>query len=323
LRNRNKMKTYLLALLLVSMLTGLYARDGRDTINLADPTIFHEGNMYYLYGTGSQNGFDVYTSKDLKEWHLETKKALSKGDSYGNRAFWAPQAFTYHGKYYLAYAADEHIAIAQGDSPLGPFKQTLSKAISGQGKQIDPFIFKDIDGKLYLYYVRLQDGNRIFVARLKDDLTDIKESTVTECLHSEGGWENTAYSKWPVTEGPTVIRISNTYYLFYSANDFRNMDYAVGYATSSSPTGPWKKYAANPILSRQNTGRNGSGHGDVFSDDNGRLAYVFHVHSSNSRVESRKTALINLNISRDSVPVISVIPATLKLLEGVSAARHQ
>lgn len=293
-----------------------YAKSSKDTIALADPTIFHEGNMYYLYGTGSRDGFAVYTSTNLKSWHRQKKNALTKGDSYGNQGFWAPQVFKHKGKYYLAYAADEHIAIAQSNSPLGPFTQIVHKAISEQGKQIDPFIFKDRDGQLYLYHVRLQDGNRIFVGRLKDDLSDIDESTVSECIHAENGWENTAFSKWPVSEGPTVIKLGNLYYMFYSANDFRNIDYAVGYATSFSPLGPWKKYAGNPILSRKNTGRNGSGHGDLFSTNDGQLYYVFHTHNSNSdAVGVRKTALIGLSVSKAKLPVISILPATFRYLE--------
>lgn len=311
------MKDHLqLILLFMAVCTGSYAQNLKDTIKLADPTIFHEGDRYYLYGTGSRDGFAVYTSTNLKDWHKEKKKALLKGDSYGSYGFWAPQIFKHRQKYYLAYTADEHIAIARGDSPLGPFTQLVHKPISESGKQIDPFIFKDEDGKLYLYHVRLRDGNRIFVSKLKDDLSDIEDATVTECIHAEQGWENTMNAKWPVTEGPTVIRIDHRYYMFYSANDFRNIDYAVGYATASSPLGPWVKYAGNPILSRENTGRNGSGHGDLFYENNGQFGYVFHTHNSNTNVSgTRKTAVINLSLSKESPASFSVLPATFRYLE--------
>jgi xylan 1,4-beta-xylosidase len=311
------MKKHLFIISLVlAVYTGTYAHSGKDTIKLADPTIFHDGNMYYLYGTGSRDGFAVYTSTDLVNWNKQKKNALLKGDSYGTRGFWAPQIFKHQGKYYMAYTADEHIAIAEGSSPLGPFKQVVHKSISEPGRQIDPFIFKDVDGKLYLYHVRLQNGNRIFVTRLKDDLSDINGSSVTECIHAEQGWENTANAKWPVTEGPTMIRMDNLYYMFYSANDFRNIDYAVGYATSLSPLGPWIKHNGNPILSRKNTGQNGSGHGDLFAENNGSLSYVFHTHNSNTNVNgARKTAIIGLSVSKESTPVISVTPATFRYLE--------
>jgi xylan 1,4-beta-xylosidase len=290
-----------------------------DTICLADPTIFKDNGIYYLYGTGSSDGFWVYQSADLKNWSGPVGKrnghALLKGDSYGTKNFWAPQIFKYNGKYYMAYTADEHIAIAESDSPLGPFTQKVIKSISGAGKQIDPYIFKDNDGSLYLYHVRLQNGNRIFVARLKSDLSDIEENGVKECISAEEPWENTEKVKWPVAEGPTVMKHNNLYYLFYSANDFRNIDYAVGYATAKSPVGPWIKYDKNPILNRTLIAQNGTGHGDFFIGNSGKLYYVFHTHHTNSNVGKRKTAIIKATFTRDKPAVLLMDKNSLEFLE--------
>ncbi|MBC7758655.1 MAG: family 43 glycosylhydrolase [Phormidesmis sp. FL-bin-119] len=265
------------------------------TILLADPTVFTDKKMYYLYGTGSNNGFPVFRSSDLKTWEGPVGKrnghALLKGDSYGTKGFWAPQVFRYHRKYYMAYTADEHIAIAESESPLGPFIQKEFKIIEGPGKQIDPFIFMD-NGKIYLYHVRLMNGNRIFVVQLKDDLSDIVAGTAVECISATQPWENTANANWPVAEGPTVMKHNKLYYLFYSANDFRNINYAMGYATSVSPLGPWKKYENNPIISRNNLNINGPGHGDFFKGMDGDLRYVFHTHFSSSRISPRATVLV-------------------------------
>lgn len=283
-----------------------------DTIYLADPTIFLDKGIYYLYGTSSDQGFLVYQSPDLKTWSGPVGKtngfALAKGDAYGSKGFWAPQVFKSGHIYYMAYTADEHIAIAQSDSPLGPFKQKEIKALSGDGKQIDPFVFRDKDGKIYLYHVRLTEGNRIFVARMKDDFSDILPETVTPCISGTLEWENTAKTQWPVTEGPTVLKKRDLYYLFYSANDFRNPDYAVGYATAASPFGPWKKSDQSPIISRNLLKVNGTGHGDFFTDKKGNLLYVFHTHHSNTKVSPRATALIkvkfvNTGLDNDQVVV--------------------
>jgi xylan 1,4-beta-xylosidase len=295
------------------------AQTKSDTIQMADPTIFYEKGTYYLYGTGSPRGFLVYTSTDMKNWSGPAGKreghALLKGDTYGNGGFWAPQIFKQNGKYYMAYTADEHIAIAESDSPLGPFTQKVHKAISGPGRQIDPFIFKDKSGKYYMYHVRLQNGNRIFVAELKSDLSDIIESTAVECIAATEPWENTANVPWPVAEGPTVVKQGNLYYLIYCANDFRNIDYAVGYATSSSPLGPWKKYAGNPVISRKNTGFNGTGHGDLFTAKDGKLYYVLHTHKSNtSNTGRRKTAIISVSFSKGKPAVFSADEKTFRFL---------
>ena len=79
--------------------------------------------------------------------------------------------------------------------------------------------------------------------------------------------------------------------MFYSANDFRNPGYAVGYATSNNPAGPWTKYAGNPILNKQLVEQNGTGHGDFFINRK-ELLYVFHTHNSEKKVAPRKTALL-------------------------------
>ncbi|MCC9167459.1 glycoside hydrolase family 43 protein [Pontibacter harenae] len=275
-------------------------------INLADPTVFLHDGTYYLYGTvegNSGEGFLVYTSKDLKNWEgskgAREGFALRKGDSFGTQGFWAPQVFRYNNKFYMAYTANENIAIATSNSPLGPFTQETLQPLAAPVKQIDPFVFIDDDGKMYLYHVRLQEGNRIFVAELEDDLSKIKEQTLQECIMATEPWENTANVKWSVAEGPTVLKHKGAYYLTYSANDFRNPNYAVGYAISSRPTGPWLKSTSNPIISTQNIGENGTGHVDIVKDKKGDMFYVFHTHQADSTVGPRKTAVVRISFKEN------------------------
>ena len=295
---------YVLALLLCSAKEEI--RYATEQIYLADPTIFQEGGKYYLYGTDCFNvdsGFNGYVSEDLQHWKkalTSDQRVLTKGASFGTKGFWAPQVFRHHSRYYMAYTANEHIAIAHSDNPAGPFKQTHINTIDADVKQIDPFVFKDDDGRLYLYHVRLQNGNRIFVAELSNDLSGIKPGTLQECISAvihPQPWENTQQVKWTVTEGPTVIKCGSIYYMLYSANDFRNPDYAVGYAVADNPYGPWKKYEGNPIISKKITGSKGSGHGDIVKDKAGDYHYVFHTHFSNGKVAPRKTAMIKIRFA--------------------------
>jgi beta-xylosidase len=299
----NEMKVLLTALF--SLLSFIFVNAQHPTdkqIYLADPAIFFHKGVYYLYGTVEGNadaGFQVYSSPDQKSWS-DKGFALKKGDVYGDKGFWAPQVFEQNGKFHMAYVANENIALAVADSPLGPFRQQDKKPLAAPVRQIDPFVYVDTDGKIYLYHVRLQEGNRLFVAEMKSDLSGIIPETLQPCLHAEDGWENTANSKWPVAEGPAILKKSNLYYLFYTANDFRNPDYAVGFATSKSPMGPWTKYSGNPILSRRDIGQNGTGHGDFYFDQKGELHYVFHTHNSATAVARRKTAVIHINLKKDN-----------------------
>lgn len=268
-------------------------------IHLADPTVFCDNGTYYLYGTSpvSDNGFWVYTSTDLQHWSGPAGAVdgyALRGNTYGTQGFWAPQVFKKDGRYAMAYTANEQIAIAWADSPLGPFVQDELAMIPAKTKEIDPFVFHDDDGKTYMYHVRLIGGNRIYVAEMNDDLRSMKEETARECIAvNDKGWENTAEGKWGVSEGPTVVKLDGTYYMFYSCNDFRSIDYAMGYATAKSPLGPWKKHK-KPIVSRHLTGENGTGHGDLFRDGDGRWMYVLHTHNSNSKVSPRRTAMVEL-----------------------------
>lgn len=289
-------------------------------IYLADPTIFYENGIYYLYGTGGgpDVGFLVYTSTDRKHWEgprgVSDGYALKKGDAYGSKWFWAPQVFRYKEAYYMAYTADECIAIARSESPLGPFKQDTLAKLPASIRQIDSYVFFDEDGKVYLYHVRLNQGNRLFVAELNEDLTAIREETLTECISAQGGWEDTQQAEWPVAEGPTVFKQKGIYYFFYSANDFRNIDYAVGYATSRSPYGPWEKQKGNPLIDRHLLKQNGTGHGDLFVDKEGLLHYVFHVHHSNEKVSPRKTAILTLEVTdQEGVSLFKALPETFFL----------
>jgi xylan 1,4-beta-xylosidase len=268
----------------------------------ADPTVFYHNGTYYLSGTNDVNadlGFQVYTSKDMNNWvgpaGAKNGYALVNGDAFGTESFWAPQFFYADNKYHIAYTASGKIAMAESADPKGPFVQTVKQVIPATVGQIDPFVFFDTDGKTYLYHVRLQNGNRIFVAELKPDYSDIKTETLTQCISSAvnpQSWENTANASWTVAEGPTVIKHNGMYYLFYSANDFRNIDYAVGYAVSNSPLGPFTKYTGNPIISRNNLPHNGPGHGDLFTAADGKYYYVLHVHNSKTAVIPRRTAIV-------------------------------
>ena len=157
---------------------------------------------------------------------------------------------------------------------------------------------------MYLYHVRLQEGNRIFVAEMNADLKSIKPETLRECINAEETWENTANEDWPVAEGPTVFKKDALYYLLYSANDYRNPDYAVGYAISRTPLGPWEKMKTNPLISKLDSNA-GTGHGDLFYDKRGRMKYVLHTHLSNEEVGPRKTAILELSLKNQKLSVKS------------------
>lgn len=280
---------------------------------IADPYVLYYGGKYYAYGT-RVNGFEVYISEDLKQWKRNDNKALSPEDSWGTRWYWAPEVYYVKSKnlFYMFYSVDEHICVATSTSPEGPFVQREKKPIVADEKGIDTSFFIDDDGTPYLYYVRFTGGNVIWVAEMNDDLTSIKKETLTKCISATEPWEK---KQGTIAEGPSLLKKGNTYYLIYSANHYESKDYAVGYATASSPKGPWTKYSGNPILRRdkeaaKSVGLVGTGHGAPFVCADGSYKYIFHAHASETSVGPRTSYISNFNISDKGV--ISITGETIE-----------
>ncbi|QGK72292.1 family 43 glycosylhydrolase [Allosaccharopolyspora coralli] len=103
-------------------------------------------------------------------------------------------------------------------------------------------------------------------------------------------------------EGTTTVKAhradgSRIYYLTYSANNFQNRHYGVGYATAQSPLGPWRKAPENPVLSQdEQQSMFSTGHGSVIaSPDGAELYYVHHGRPSTSDHRRIYTARMRLD----------------------------
>ncbi len=272
-----------------------------NNLPIADPHVMFHQDKYYAYGT-RVNGFEVYISDDLKHWKRGDKLALSPQNSWGNRWYWAPEVYYVKskGKFYMFYSVDEHICVATSNNPEGPFVQEKKEPVWDE-KSIDTSLFIDDDRKAYLYFVRFTGGNVIWVAEMNADLQSIKKETLRECIQAEAGWER---KQDKVAEGPSLLKKNGVYYLIYSANHFKSKDYAVGYATATSPLGPWTKYSGNPILRRDNKVANGlvgTGHGAPFVCKDGSYKYIYHAHASSSEVNPRTSFINDLKFSNDGV----------------------
>jgi len=280
-----------------------------NKLPIADPYVLYYEGKYYAYGTRI-NGFEVYISEDLEHWKRSESLALSPENSWGDRWYWAPEVYYVASKntFYMFYSVDEHICVATAIRPEGPFVQKEKKPIVANEKGIDTSFFIDEDGTPYLYFVRFTGGNVIWVAEMTEDLRSIKTETLTKCVSAESPWEKI---QGTITEGPSVLKQGDTYYLIYSANHYESQDYAVGYATASSPKGPWKKYSGNPILRRDKPaagGLVGTGHGAPFRIADGSYKYIYHAHASTNSVGPRTSYINDLDISEDGVIRISGEP---------------
>jgi beta-xylosidase len=256
-------------------------------IGPADPTVLRYEGKYYLYPTWDGKGYDVFVSEDLAHW---THKGKCYVDKRGGA--WAPDVFHNNrgdGKIYLYYTVsdpkgDKLIGVAVADHPLGPFvdKGTLIK------RAIDAHLFQDDDGAMYLYYADLSgEGffNRIALQPMADPLTPKGQSSIL--FEPTEEWER---HNGRVNEGPWMLKHKGVYYLMYSGSGADGPSYGVGYATSSSPLGPFTKYKGNPIA-RQGNGVFGPGHHCVVPGPDGRLWMVYHQQNNEQRGWKRFLAI--------------------------------
>ena len=269
----------------------------------ADPFVLVHDGKYYLYSTNSDDGFRVFVSDDMAVWE-DKGYCLKKGDVMGEKWFWAPEIIEKDGKFHMVYVSQEHLAIATSDSPLGPFTQKEKTWLSEE-KAIDGHFFIDDDGTVYLYYVRFDFGNVIYMAKMNEDLSSFDENTETFLLRADKEWE---LMDCEVAEGPFVLKHKGKYYLTYSANHTRSEYYSVGYAVSDSPYGPFVKYERNPVLHKTNA-VNGTGHHSfVRSKDGKELVCVYHCHHSKTEFQPRMVCIDRASFeSRDSGDDILVI----------------
>lgn len=286
----------------------------QQEIYFADVSIYTENGKYYLSGTrpGQPIGFKLLESNNLTDWHYPTNNPTGmilgvSPDVFGTTKFFAPQILKDNDMYYLTYSADEHTALAKSSTLTGVYSQSVVEPIDPAKKSIDSDIFKDDDGKYYIYHVRFSViGNTIWVDEFDLQNAKMKGNPVQCLIADEGTWE-TDRTNWEstwvgtVVEGPSVIKYKGIYYMFYSANSYKFKDYAIGYATASTPYGPWTKYANNPIISRHTVKENGTGHGDFFYDNMNNPYYVYHVHNSATTALPRKTRIVPLHFKLNSI----------------------
>lgn len=271
-------------------------------IFFGDPFILLHQDTYYAYGTHAENGIEVYTSTDLLNWKKQKELALNKQDSWADRWFWAPEVYAINGKFYMYYSADEHICVATSDSPLGPFVQSVKEPMIADEKAIDNSLFIDDDGTPYLSFVRFNDGNNIWIAELEEDLVTLKKETMRPCMHVSQAWEEV----WPrVNEGSFIVKHNGLYYMSYSANSYESPFYGVGYATATSPMGPWTKYDKNPILQKPEA-LVGVGHSAMFRDKSGQLKIVFHAHYDANNIHPRVMYIADVTFTNDEPPVMKI-----------------
>ncbi|TWI67703.1 glycosyl hydrolase family 43 [Pseudoduganella lurida] len=240
----------------------------------ADPFALVDNGRVYLYvgkddaaegaPTYVMNEWRVYSSCDMKSWQDHGSPLNVQAFRWAKKDAWASDITKRNGKYYM-YVTLAHntvpgkaIGIAVSDSPTGPFRDALGKALitNDMTKEtniswddIDPAVFVDDDGQAWLYW-----GNRVLkYAKLKANMLELDGP-----IHTQG------VDKFE--EAPYLHKHAGTYYLSWA----RDLPEEIAYATGPGATGPW---TYRGVIMSKNTGVH-TIH-QAFVDFNGK-SYIFY-----------------------------------------------
>ncbi|WP_407569842.1 glycoside hydrolase family 43 protein [Deinococcus altitudinis] len=256
--------------------------------DVPDPSIVRVGSGYYAYSTNAaEKTVPVYRSSDLVHWKA-AGDALPALPSWASAGFtWAPDVMKVRGGYALYFTARhtesgrQCIGVAFAAQPKGPFVSRSPKPLVCQvklGGSIDASGFTDQNGKQYLYWK--SDGNccalktGLWVQPLGPDGLTLT-GTPRDLIDNGQPWEGN------LIEAPFVYRHADQYYLFYSAAAWDSASYAVGYAVGPSPTGPFRKSAANPLLKTAGNVAGPGGEG-VITDARNQAWMYYHAWSASA-----------------------------------------
>jgi arabinan endo-1,5-alpha-L-arabinosidase len=194
------------------------AIDLAGVTNAHDPgTITKDGDTYFNFTTGT--GIWYSTSKDLKTWSAGPAPVFTTYPSWISQkvpnfsgSFWAPDVIQLNGYYYLYYSvstfgtSSSAIGVARSLSLKNPSWQDLGIVVQSYGggseiNAIDPGLFRDQDGKVYLSYGSFFGG--IGLAEINQSTGKLAGSVTT--IWGGGGRD---------IEASYITRDGGYYYLF-------------------------------------------------------------------------------------------------------------
>lgn len=241
-----------------------------------DPAMLRVGDRFYAAVTGQR----ILVSDDLVLWR-DAGPMFDRMPAWvnpGEPHLWAPDLQEIDGRYLLYFSGNERgregqymgIGVAWSTRPEGPYRPLDEPLVSGPGfRNIDPAVFRDDDGTLYLYWGSAEQP--ILVQQLAPDGLSLVGSPRVALRPVPGS----RYTR--LIEGPWVIKRGEYYYMFVSGSNFVPGEYAVSVARATSPLGPFEYYRGNPILQGDRLWAS-PGHNAVIQDDAGQDWIVYHAY---------------------------------------------
>ena len=267
-------------------------------VYIADPSAhqWKDGKMY-VYGSRDESpdyycscSYDVLSSSDLKTWSLQENSFASKGTndqvSYSDNLLYAPDCQYANGMYYLYYclaSGRNTEGVATSKSPTGPFMNGTNIKVFNYN-EIDPCVFIDDDGQAYYIWGQFTAK----MAKMKPNMIEINSSSIKDNIVTE--------KEHFFHEGGYMVKRNGIYYFVYAHMGRAGRPTCIGYATSSSPMGPFK-YGGVIIDNDHCDPGCWNNHGSL-AEFNGKW-YVFYHRSTHGSNTMRKACVEPITFNND------------------------
>ena len=211
--------------------------------NVADIGVLRYNGKYYLGGCRTDG--NIYVSSDLVNWTkpvhaIHMDNLWSRGSGCGDNQIHSNDFVYLNGTINVYWSVNYwgrdlhavHTVHSEAQDPMGPYNEP--DKTTWLDNRIDPKLFVDDDGSLYLYMVRFTDGNTIWCRKMKNP-REFDGHPIYIFSSQPDSWE-TMDNK--VIEGPWVMKYRDTYYMMYNANHTGGTwgNYQLGVAQADSPT---------------------------------------------------------------------------------------
>lgn len=241
----------------------------------------------YIYGSRDESSRywcsydnDVLSSSDMKHWKLHKNVFSSRGNkdeiAGTDDLLFASDCIYKDGIYYLLYCTPDRNhteGVATSQSPIGPFRDGYK--LEGCN-QIDPSALIDDDGQIYYYWGQ----GSLKMAKMKPDFSGIDSTTFRDKILTN--------KEHYFHEGVQAFKRNGIYYLCFADESRRGRPTCLGYATATSPEGPFT-YQGVIIDNKGCDPESWNNHGSVVEVD-GKW-YVFYHRCTNGQQTFRKACV--------------------------------
>lgn len=277
-----------------------------DYREAADPEVLNFEGKYYMYVSGRQ----AYVSDDLANW---TYHPIVTDYPLG----YAPGVARCGKKIFLTSSRefnDKHGRIFQADHPLGPFR-TVGEPKDKNGNIIeeflDPAFFTDDDGRLYLYWGYAPLGGGIFGMEVDPDKPNQGISDIVKLfdLDPENEWEHFGEHgevlDFGWTEGVSMFKHNNIYYLQYASCGTRFPGYSIGVYMLEHPLQKPRQRAVKMAGNRHGIVC-GTGHGGMFRGPDGQVWQAYSVLCHRKHFFERRIGIDPVFFDSRGVPSVNI-----------------